>query len=91
MRGQDNNPQTATGQYLKKMAQHGHYAQKLGEASLALTEAYCKADTQHKVRLGAMLAEEVYTVLTDVYGWTNAAADVARQDVLDSFKGAERL
>ena len=62
--------QTHTGGYLKKMAQGGHFKQKLGETALALTECWCKADFGNRARMGDHLAEQMQHILHQVYGWS---------------------
>ena len=83
-------PATPRGKYLKRMAEDGHFSQKLAEAALAVTEAYCKADSQSRAELGSALADEVGTVLRDVYGWSTAAAAAAREDIIQAFLEVER-
>ncbi|MCK5644862.1 MAG: hypothetical protein KAJ19_28945 [Gammaproteobacteria bacterium] len=61
--------QTKTGGYLKRMANGGHFKQKLGETALALTECFCKADNVSQNRLGDLMVMEVRAILMDVYGW----------------------
>jgi len=77
--------QTRTGGYLKKMANGGHYQQKLGEASLALTEAYCKADDESRRRMGTHLADQVQHILNDVYGWSHGSAARAADTLREAF------
>jgi hypothetical protein len=84
----DNQPQTQQGVYLKRMAEGGHFRQKLGETALALTECYCKGDTHSQDRLGSALVSEVRAVLTDVYGWSRESAEEAAEAVFNSFKDA---
>ena len=50
-------PMTRQGAYLKRMAERGHFKQKLGETSLALTECFCKADMGNRRTLGTQLLE----------------------------------
>ena len=82
---------TRTGEYLNRMAQGGHFKQKLGETALALTECFCKADTQNRARLGDKLAWQVNAILVDVYGWSADSAKEAAETVRKSFRDtAER-
>lgn len=78
--------QTRTGGYLKRMANGGHFKQKLGETALALTECFCKADTGNRARLGDALASEMYEILVDVYGWDNNSAKDAVTSVTKAFQ-----
>lgn len=73
--------QTRTGAYLKKMANGGHFKQKLGETALSLTECFLKADTPNRRDFGTRLGQEMYFVLTDVYGW----AHVSAKETTDNF------
>jgi hypothetical protein len=82
------NATTKTGDYLKMMAREGHYKQKLGEAALALTEMYCKADLEKRRRMGNELAEQVQHVLHVVYGWSNGSARDAALEIRQAFKRA---
>ncbi len=78
--------QTRTGGYLKRMANGGHFKQKLGETALALTECFCKADTGNRARLGDSLVSEVYEILVDVYGWDTKSAKDAISSMTGAFK-----
>ena len=82
---------TKTGSYLQRMARGGHFKQKLGEASLALTECFCKADGGNRARLGTHLAEQMYEVLTDVYGWDADSAKEATRTLQTAFTKTEEL
>jgi hypothetical protein len=79
-------PQTATGTYLKEMANGGHYRQKLGEAALALTECFCKADLGNRKEMGEALCHQVFTVLRTVYGWDHNSAVDATSVLSESFR-----
>ena len=82
---------TRTGEYLNRMAQGGHFKQKLGETALALTECFCKADNLSRTKLGDKLAWQVNAVLVDVYGWNADAAKEATETLRKSFRDtAER-
>lgn len=78
--------QTRTGGYLKRMANGGHFKQKLGETALALTECFCKADTGNRARLGDHLAEQMYEILVDVYGWHEPSAKDAVATLTKAFR-----
>lgn len=78
--------QTRTGGYLKRMANGGHFKQKLGETALALTECFCKADDGNKARLGDSLVSEVHEILVDVYGWDAKSAKDAAGSMTGAFK-----
>ena len=78
--------QTRTGAYLKKMANGGHFKQKLGETSLALTECFCKADIPNRRNLGTKLIDEVYHILTDVYGWDHVSSKEAVDTLAFAFR-----
>ena len=78
--------QTRTGGYLKRMANGGHFKQKLGETALALTECFCKADTGNRARLGDALVSEVHEILVDVYGWDKQSAKDAVNSMSSAFK-----
>ncbi len=78
--------QTRTGGYLKRMANGGHFKQKLGETALALTECFCKADDGNRARLGDTLISEVYEILVDVYGWDTTSAKKARDSMTRAFQ-----
>lgn len=86
--------QTRTGGYLKRMANGGHFKQKLGETALALTECYCKADMGNRRRLGDLLVREMHGILVDVYGWNaqsaKEAADVLATAFCDTDEKGER-
>lgn len=78
--------QTRTGGYLKRMANGGHFKQKLGETALALTECYCKADCGNRAYLGDHLAEQMYEILVDVYGWNVQSAKEAVETLTKAFR-----
>lgn len=78
--------QTHTGGYLKKMAQGGHFKQKLGETALALTECYCKADGGNRTQMGEHLAQQMEKVLREVYGWTHHASHEAGNNLRAAFR-----
>ncbi len=80
---------TKTGAYLNRMAQGGHFKQKLGETALALTECFCKADIPSRARLGDKLAWQVNAILVDVYGWNTASANVATETLRKSFRDTD--
>ena len=78
--------QTRTGGYLKRMANGGHFKQKLGETALALTECYCKADMGNRARLGDLLAAQMYEILVDVYGWNVQSSKEASEVLVKAFR-----
>lgn len=83
--------QTKTGGYLKRMANGGHFKQKLGETALALTECFCKADLPSRAKLGDKLAWQMNAILVDVYGWNVDSAREATETLRKSFRDtAER-
>jgi len=77
--------QTKTGEYLRSMAQQGHSSQKLGEASLALTECYLKSDTHVQSSMGNRLAIQMKHILRVVYGWNEVDARDAADALRDAF------
>jgi len=77
--------QTKTGEYLRSMAQQGHSSQKLGEASLALTECYLKSDTHAQSSMGNRLATQMEHILSVVYGWSAEDARDAEESLRDAF------
>jgi len=81
--------QTQTGAYLKKMAQGGHFKQKLGETALALTECYCKADGGNRADLGEQLVSQLFKVLREVYGWDHNSCVQAATQMAESFRRTE--
>lgn len=82
---------THTGGYLKKMAEGGHFKQKLGETALALTECYCKADSGNRARLGSHLADQMFYVLRNVYGWDHNSCHEARKTVVKAFQNVDPI
>lgn len=80
---------TKTGEYLKRMANGGHFKQKLGETALALTECFCKADDGNRARLGNTLSQQVYEVLVNVYGWDAQSANKAVTTMVKAFRNTE--
>lgn len=78
--------QTQTGSYLKKMAQGGHFKQKLGEASLALVECYCKADGGNRAQMGDHLVDQLFKVLREVYGWDHNSCVEAATTMAKAFR-----
>ena len=80
---------TRTGEYLNRMAQGGHFKQKLGETALALTECYCKADMGNRVRLGNLLSQQMYEVLVGVYGWDESSSNEAIETLVKAFRGTD--
>lgn len=81
--------QTQTGAYLKKMAQGGHFKQKLGETALALTECYCKADGGNRSNLGEQLVAQLFKVLREVYGWDHNSCVQAATQMAEAFRKTE--
>lgn len=81
--------QTKTGAYLKRMANGGHFKQKLGETALALTECFCKADIPSRSKMGDKLAWQVHSILVEVYGWNTASAKEASETLRKSFRATE--
>lgn len=78
--------QTRTGGYLKRMANGGHFKQKLGETALSLTECFCKADNVSQNRLGDLLVKEMREILMDVYGWEAESTHVAIKKLGKAFR-----
>lgn len=78
--------QTRTGAYLKKMANRGHFKQKLGETALALTECFCKADGSNQRLMGTHLLDEMHFVLVDIYGWNKESANAARNTLFKAMQ-----
>ena len=81
--------QTQTGSYLKKMAQGGHFKQKLGETALALTECFCKADTGNRARMGEHLVSQMFKVLREVYGWDHNSCVEAATTMANALRKTE--
>jgi hypothetical protein len=81
--------QTKTGAYLKRMANGGHFKQKLGETALALTECFCKADNPNRARMGGKLSQQMYEILVDVYGWNAASAKDASETLRKAFRDTD--
>jgi len=80
---------TRTGEYLDRMARGGHTRQKLGEAALAVTEAYCKSDPSSKMKLGEDLADQVQYILANVYGWKDGPSRNAENNVREAFRSTD--
>jgi hypothetical protein len=81
--------QTKTGAYLKRMANGGHFKQKLGETALALTECFCKADNPNRARLGNSLATQMHHILVEVYGWNTESAREATETLRKAFRDTD--
>lgn len=81
--------QTMTGGYLKKMAQGGHFRQKLGETALSLTECYCKADGGNRARMGDHLVNQMFKVLREVYGWDHNSCVEAATTMAEALRRTE--
>lgn len=77
---------TKTGEYLNRMAQGGHFKQKLGETALSLTECFCKADMHGQRKMGELLVDQVFVVLREVYGWNDESSRNSRDRLVESFQ-----
>ena len=80
---------TQTGAYLNKMAQGGHFKQKLGETALALTECYCKADGGNRAQMGEHLVNQMFKVLREVYGWDHNSCVEAATTMAEALRKTE--
>lgn len=72
--------------YLKKMAEQGSRRHALGLTALELVAMWILSDTTNKRDVGKELVNELYKVLTQVWGWQPYEAKAAAAELSRAFR-----